>query len=224
MRVGIFGGTFNPIHLGHLRLAELARERCALDQVLFLPAADPPHKAVAGEASFADRMAMVGAAISDHPAFVLSDLESQRPGKSYSVQTLEILRQNHPDDELYFLIGMDSFRDIASWWDYRRLFTLAHLVVVPRPGVAFLQAPERMVPVAMMGEFCYDAGQQTLLHRSGMQVILLTEDCLDISSTAIRQRLAEGRSVRYLLPSAVTDYISIHGLYRAPKGHNHLAV
>lgn len=217
MRTGVFGGTFNPIHLGHLRLAELARERCSLDRVLFLPAADPPHKAVAGEASFAHRLAMVAAAIADNPAFVLSDLEGQRPGKSYSVQTLEILRQSHPDDELYFLIGMDSFRDIATWWEYRRLFTLAHLVVVPRPGVVFPQAPQEMVPVAMAGEFCYDAAQRSLLHCSGMQVILLAEDCLDISSTVIRQRLAEGRSIRYLLPSTVTDYISIHGLYRGPE-------
>lgn len=217
MRTGIFGGTFNPIHLGHLRLAEMARERCALDQILFLPAADPPHKAVAGEASFAHRMAMVAAAIADHPAFALSDLEGQRPGKSYSVETLEILRKNHPDDELYFLVGMDSFRDIASWHDYRRLFTLAHLVVVPRPGVAFPRTPEQMVPVAMAGEFCYDAAQQWLLHQSGMRVIPLADDCLDISSTSIRQYLAAGRSVRYLLPSAVTDYISIHGLYRGQE-------
>lgn len=217
MRTGVFGGTFNPIHLGHLRLAELARERCALDQVLFLPAAAPPHKAVAGEASFADRMDMVAAAIVDHPAFVLSDLEGQRPGKSYSVETLKILRESRPDDELYFLIGMDSFRDIASWRDYRQLFTLAHLVVVPRPGVAFSQPPERMVPVAMAGEFCYDAAQHSLLHQSGMRVVLLAEDCLDISSTAIRSHLAAGRSVRYLLPSAVSEYISIHGLYRGPE-------
>ncbi len=135
MRTGILGGTFNPIHLAHLRIAEEVREACALDRVLFIPAADPPHKPVAENVSFAQRLAMVRAAIADNPAFAVSDLEAQRTGKSYSVQTLELLRAEAPAAAFFFIIGMDSFRDLPLWKDYRRLFALTNLVVIGRPGL-----------------------------------------------------------------------------------------
>lgn len=216
-RLGIFGGSFNPIHLAHLRIAEEARERCKLEQVLFLPAAQPPHKLLTTEfPSFADRLAMVQAAISDNPAFVASDLEAQRSGKSYSVQTLELLRDLYPGRELYFIIGMDSFRDLPTWWEYRRIFALTHLVVLRRPGVAEDELRE-LLPVAIRAEFCYDSVAKTLLHRSGTRVIPLEETYLDISSTGIRALLAAGRSVRYLLPSSVADYIDQHSLYRGSE-------
>ena len=118
MRTGIFGGTFNPIHLAHLRIAEEAREACGLDRVLFLPAALPPHKQSATDTPFKHRLAMVAAAVADHPGFIASDLEAQRTGASYSVDTLEALQQLYPDDSLYFIIGLDSFCDIASWKNY----------------------------------------------------------------------------------------------------------
>lgn len=216
-RLGIFGGTFNPVHLAHLRLAEEARERCGLDRVLFLPAAEPPHKALTGlTPSFAERCAMVALAIADHPAFALSELEAQHPGKNYSVLTLERLRLLHPGSEFYFLIGMDSFRDLSSWWEYRRLFGLTHLVVTRRPGVGDddLRA---LLPVAIRSEFCYDSTAKMLVHASGMRIIPLEETYLDISSTGIRNLLAGGRSVRYLIPAPVADYIEQHGLYRGPE-------
>lgn len=216
-RLGIFGGSFNPIHLAHLRLAEEARECCALDQVLFLPTAYSPHKPLTAELpSFAHRLAMVRAAISDNPAFVASDLEAQRPGKNYSVQTLELLRELYPGRELFFIIGMDSFRDLPTWWEYRRIFELTHLVVTRRPGVGDDDLRE-FLPVAIRPEFCYDSVAKTLLHRSGTRVIPLEETYLDISSTGIRALLAAGRSVRYLLPLPVADYIAQHGLYRGSE-------
>ncbi len=216
MRTGIFGGTFNPIHLAHLRIAEEVRERCALDRVLFIPAATPPHKSVAQEVPFADRMAMVLAAIQDNPAFETSDLEAQRPGKSYSVHTLEILRRERPSEELFFIMGMDSFLDLPSWKDFQRIFDLAHLVVTTRPGYPESR-PESRVPVAMAGDFCYDYAAEKLLHKSGKSVFFL-EVRFDISSTEIRKRVAGERSIRYLVPKAVEDYIRANGLYQNRKG------
>jgi len=217
MRIGILGGTFNPIHIAHLRIAEEVREACRLDRVLFLPAASPPHKAVEESVSFAHRFAMVEAAISGNPAFAVSDMEARREGKSYSVTTLEILRRARPKDALFFIVGQDSFRDIATWKDYRSLFELAHLVVVSRPGVA-QGAPQELVPVAIAEEFCYDSPAKKLRHKSGMSVIFREETFLDISSTRIRGLVAEGRSIRYLVPPAVEEYILLHGLYRGRKG------
>ena len=216
MKTGILGGTFNPIHLAHLRIAEEVREFCALDRVLFIPAAVPPHKAVAEDVPFAARLAMVQAAIGDHPAFSASDLEGRRQEKSYSVRTLELLRQENPEDDFFFIIGMDSFRDLHLWKEYRRLFELTHLVVAARPGVA-AEDPRKLLPVAIQGEFCYDEALRSLLHRSGTAVIFLKETRLDISSTRIRLLVGEGRSIRYLAPPAVEEYIAAHGLYRRPE-------
>lgn len=213
-QLGVFGGAFNPIHLAHLRLAEEAREHCGLDQVLFLPTADPPHKTLPDDSpSFAQRLAMVAVAIVGNPAFRVSDLEGSLPGKNYSVKVLERLHALHPDSDFFFLIGMDSFRDLATWYDYRRLFALTNLVVTRRPGVERDELLA-LLPVAIRPEFCYDSGGKILRHVSGNRVIFLEETYLDISSTYIRQLLSGGRSVRYLLPTPVADYIEQHALYR----------
>jgi nicotinate-nucleotide adenylyltransferase len=217
MKTGILGGTFNPIHLAHLRIAEEVREACALDEVLFIPAASPPHKAVAGDIQFAHRLAMVAAAIADNPAFRVSDLEARRSGKSFSVDTLELLRHGDPAGERYFIVGLDSFRDIATWKEFVRLFELAHLVVTARPGVE-LPDPLTALPVAVQGDFCYDNQLKKLRHRSGNTVIFLEETRLDISSTLIRGKVAAGESIRYLVPPAVAAYIDDHGLYRNTAG------
>ena len=213
MKTGILGGTFNPIHLAHLRIAEQAQQSFRLDRVLFIPAADPPHKAIAGEVSFAHRLAMVERAIRDYPAFEASDLETRRSGKSFSVDTLEILQQQDPAGERFFIIGLDSYCEIASWKDFARLFSLCHLVVTTRPGVA-IENPLEPLPVAIRGDFCYDSSTGKILHKSGNYVFFLSETRIDISSTQVRQRLIEGQSIRRLVPAAVADYIEEHGLYR----------
>ncbi|MFA5515462.1 MAG: nicotinate-nucleotide adenylyltransferase [Desulfuromonadales bacterium] len=215
MRTGIFGGTFNPIHLAHLRLAEEVREACALERVLFIPAATPPHKTVAENVSFTQRLTMVRAAVAGNPAFFASDLEAQRTGKSYSVQTLEILRRQAPGDDFFFIIGMDSFRDLPLWKDYRRLFDLTNLVVVGRPGLETVE-PRQFLPVAIQGEFCYDEPLK-FRHSSGTSVHFLKAKGLDISSTGIRRLVTEGRSIRYLVPPAVEEIIMKHGLYQRPE-------
>lgn len=216
MKIGILGGTFNPIHLAHLRIAEEVREACALDRVLFVPAADPPHKDVAEVVSFARRLAMVEAAIADHLHFQASDLEGRRCGKSYSVDTLEILTHEHPENSYYFIMGLDSFRDLTSWHEWQRLFWLAHLVVVSRPGVA-LEAPLELLPVAIRDQFCYDCQPGLLRHRSGKTVLFLTETYLDISSTRLREMVAAQQSIRYLVPPGVEAYIEQHALYKGQE-------
>ncbi len=216
MRIGLLGGTFNPIHLAHLRIAEEVREACGLDRVLFIPAALPPHKDVAEDVSFAHRLAMAELAVADNPHFRVSDLEGRREGKSYSVHTLEILRRENPAAEYFFIVGMDSFREITSWKEYRRLFELAHIVVADRPGSPG-GAPLDLLPVAIRDDFCYDVAAKTLRHRAGTSVIFLEETRLDISSTRIRRLVAAGRSIRYLVPAAVEEYILRHGFYRAQE-------
>jgi len=213
MKTGILGGTFNPIHLAHLRIAEEVRLACGLDRVLFMPAATPPHKPLADDISFAHRYAMVAAAVADNPSFSACDLEAQRPGKSYSVATLEILHRQFPADEFYFIIGMDSYRAIDTWKDYSRLFELTNLVVAARPGHAGGD-PLALLPVVIRGQFCYDGPSNILRHCSGNRVVLLKETFLDISSTRIRRQVAEQGSIRYLVPAVVEDYIRRHDLYR----------
>jgi nicotinate-nucleotide adenylyltransferase len=213
MKTGILGGTFNPIHLAHLHIAEEVQQACDLDRLLFVPAAEPPHKDVAGQVSFTHRLAMVEAAIRDYPKFQASDLETRRSGKSFSVDTLEILRKQDPHGELYFIVGLDSYRDIASWKDFKRIFCLCHLVVLTRPGVQ-LSDPLEPLPVAAREDFCYDGEVGKIRHKSGNNLIFLKETYLDISSTEIRHMLAQGQSVRHLVAPAVADYIQEHGLYQ----------
>lgn len=215
MKIGILGGTFNPIHNAHLRIAEEVREACHLDQVLFIPASTPPHKDVAEATPFADRLAMVEAAIAEHPEFAVSAIEAERPGKSFSVDTLEILRRENPANHYYFIIGLDSYRDITSWKDYKRLFELAHLVVITRPGVEVQNRLEAL-PVAVQQEFCYASDTGEIRHRSGTSLIFLSGTWLDISSTRIREMVAAGEAINTLAPPAVVQYITSHGLYRRP--------
>lgn len=213
MKIGILGGTFNPVHLAHLRIAEEVREACGLDRVLFLVADTPPHKPVAGDVPFVTRLAMVEAAIADHPAFAACAIEHEHPGPNYTVDTLQRLRERHPRDSFYFIIGFDSFRELPSWKDYTRIPELTHLVVVHRPGAETAE-PMRLLPVAVQKQFCYSCSPEKWRHQSGNWLIFLRETRLDISSTAIRRLVAERRSIRYLVPDPVIALIAREGLYR----------
>ncbi|MCD6526459.1 MAG: nicotinate-nucleotide adenylyltransferase [Desulfuromonas sp.] len=212
MKTGIIGGTFNPIHNGHLLIAQELLAAFQLDRVLFIPAASPPHKSDANLPPFAQRMEMVTRAIADRPAFQPCDIESRRSGKSYSVHTLEQLQQLYPDDEFYFLIGMDSLHTLHSWHEYRRLFELCHLVVARRPG-SETPASAEALPVAIRPEFCYDSVLKTFCHQSGHHLYFLEETFIDISSTEIRRNIEQNRPIDTLVPTAVNDYIQAHHLY-----------
>jgi nicotinate-nucleotide adenylyltransferase len=189
----MFGGTFDPIHLGHLLLAEIARESLALERVVFVPARIPPHKgSVPTPAEHRFRMAEL--ATRDNPHFEVSDLELRRDGPSYTVETLRELRELSPrPTELYLLMGADSARDLRSWKDHRTLLEEATLVVLPRRGVAPEELPEEVAARAT----------------------LLASPLIEISSSEIRRLVRERRSIRYRVPESVEQYIRSEGLYRS---------
>lgn len=211
MRVGLLGGTFDPIHLAHLRCAEEAREALRLDRVLFIPSARPPHKR-GGVIAAEHRLAMVRLALRGNPAFRVSRVEIERDGPSFLVDTLRILRARLRGDRLVFLLGADALGEIDTWREWRSLFALADLAVFQRPprAAAHLRA---IVPVAARGDFCYQSDGRNAVHSSGNRITLLKQTALDISSSAIRQRVARGQSIRYLVPGPVERYIREHRLY-----------
>ncbi|CAH2032703.1 nicotinate-nucleotide adenylyltransferase [Trichlorobacter ammonificans] len=213
MKLGLLGGTFNPVHLAHLRIAEEAREGAGLDQVLFIPAADPPHKPLAGDIPFRQRREMVQLAIAGNPLFGISDIEARRGGKSYTVETLAALREEQPGNELHFIIGGDSFLELGLWHRYAEIFELASLVVIGRPGREIAD-PLQQLPEAVRGRFSRESADQ-LRHSCGTVIRFVAGTQLDISSSRLRELLAAGRSIRYLVPPGVENYIAQKGLYRS---------
>lgn len=196
MRLGLFGGTFDPIHLGHLILAEACREACGLDRVWFVVAGTPPHKR--GERTpVADRLEMARIATAGNPAFEVSEIEAHDPGPHYSYATLEAIHRERPEDELFFLIGADSLVDLPHWRRPERVAELATIVVVGRPGID----PPEVMP---------DLGPMAL------PIVWAEAPAIGIASTDLRHRLAEGRSIRYQVPRGVEAYIAANGLYRGP--------
>ena len=212
-RTAVFGGSFNPIHYGHLLLADEILEQLALDRVLFVPAGSPPHKPVGSLAPAADRHAMVVLATADHPGFAVSDLELTRPGPSYTVDTLETLARG--GDELYLLVGSETFLDLLSWRAPQRVAALARLVVVPRTGSAFdpESAAARKVLQAIGAERFVHAGAAP---PPPATVVLARVTSLPVSSSDLRRRAREGRSLAYRLPEAVIAYIRAGRLYGGP--------
>lgn len=196
-RLGVFGGTFDPPHLGHLALAEWAREELALDQVLFVPAATPPHKRGA-RTPVAERLAMVRAAVRGNHAFKVSTLELRRAGPSYTVDTLRALAARHPGAELWLLVGADMYATMHTWHEIGALARIAHVAVALRPGSA------RPRPAAWS--------------RGGLGVRGLANPGLEISSSGVRARARARRSLRYLVPDAVAHHIARRGLYAARAG------
>jgi len=211
-RIGVFGGTFNPIHFGHLRSAEEVREEQHLDRVLFVPSNTPPHKGRAELAPAEHRFAMVRRAIAGNPAFRASRIEIDRPGRSFSVETLQALQQRHRRAHLSFILGLDAYQEIATWKDFRTLFRLCDIVVTSRPPqrTIDLQAP---IPVVARGDFCYGHSTEELIHQSGNRVVFQRISDLEISATQLRRLFRSGRSVRFLVPTAIERYVARHQLY-----------
>ncbi len=190
MKIGVFGGTFNPVHLGHLLVVADATEQVGLDQVKFIPAATPPHKKTDRLAAGRHRLAMLRLAIRGQRQFEVDTLELRRGGRSYSVDTLTALKRRQPDADFYFIIGADSLPELHRWRAIKRLSQLCQFIVVARPGYALRPPRVTVVWQAVTGHVC------------------------DISSTEIRARIASGRPIRYLVPDMVRHYIYQHGLYR----------
>ena len=211
-KTGLMGGSFNPIHNAHLQIAESARIAFSLDRVLFIPAADPPHKTLAGDVPFDVRCRMVELAIKGHEAFELSTIEGERSGKSYSIDTIRAFNKRFPTDELFFIIGGDSFREIGLWHAYSAIFASCSIIVVERPGHEIID-PSGTLPVPIKGDFRHDKEGHRLIHYSGHSVYFLKGTPKEISSTEIRRLAASGDSITHLVPSDVAAYISQQRIY-----------
>ncbi len=209
-RLGILGGTFDPVHHGHLRLAEEVSDQLGLDRVLLIPTAVPPHRALPGVAA-ADRLEMTRRAVEGNSRLQVDDRELRRAGPSFTVDTLLELRQEVPaSTALCLLMGADAFLLLNTWSRWRLLFELAHVVIARRPGAPF---DTRHLPDELAAE--YQKRQKSDPGSEPAGAVLLCEITpLDIAATAIRRKLARGESVRYLLPGSVLDYIQDHNLYR----------
>lgn len=194
--LGIFGGTFDPPHLGHLILAQRALDTLGLERVLFVPAADPPHKRARVVTPAAHRVAMLELALAGNPHFELSRVDLDRPGPHYTADMLSLMHDQFPEAALYFLVGADSLADLLTWRDPARIVARARLGVMQRPCVALDLAP-------------LEAGLPGLTER----VTFIEGPLIDISATEIRDCLRAGHSIRYQVPDAVADYIDAHRLY-----------
>jgi nicotinate-nucleotide adenylyltransferase len=192
MRVGLYGGTFDPIHLGHLRAAETVREELGLDLVAFLPSAVPPHRG-APLSPADERLAMARLATAPYPAFAAWDVELRRVGPSYTVETVVTLLAERPGDAFVLVVGADTWPEMTSWREPERLFSLVEVAVVDRPGYPSTE-PRPPFP-----------GARGVRRVGG--------PTLGVSATAVRERVHEGRSVRFLVPDAVAGYIAERGLY-----------
>ena len=212
MRLGILGGTFDPIHLGHLRLAEEVGEGFNLNTVYLLPAASPPHKGRKSVTPFHHRFEMTKLGVEGSPLLVAFDLEARRQGLSYSIETLKEFHRLFPSNpELFFILGTDAFQEIETWKHYQELFNYAHFVVVQRPGIPARKMEERLFS---LGVPFRKEEENRFIGPSGLTVIYLEATLLDISSTGIREKAAAGKSIRYLVPESVRCYIVEYGLYR----------
>lgn len=198
MRLGIFGGTFDPVHYGHLLLAEQCREQCDLDEVWLIPAGIPPHKAENSVSAGKDRTEMLNLAIAGHEHLRVSERELERPGASYTYQTLEQLSAEDPARELFLIIGADSLRDLPMWREPQRILELANLAVVNRGDQ----------PAPSLDDLRTALGESAVKRTS-----VVTIPGVGFSSSDIRERVAAGKSIRYMTPRAVECYIQAHGLY-----------
>lgn len=204
MRIGVFGGTFDPIHIGHLIMADAVADALPLDRLLFVPAQRSPFKPDQPVASDADRLAMLAAAIAGEDRFAVDRVDLDRPAPSYTVDTLTLLARAHPDAHLTLVVGLDSFLDLPRWHDPVGIAALAHLAVVDRPGYAASDAERDVLLTAATATLPALAGRWTLVEAP----------LIDVSATDVRRRAAAGRSIRWRVPDTVAAYIAAHGLYR----------
>ena len=197
-KYGIFGGSFNPIHYGHLMICEYIKEEMGLDKVIFIPTGNPPHKEL--ELSAEDRYEMVRLAISPNPDFEISDIETTRVKKSYTVDTIRELKKIYKEEKLYFLIGLDSLFQLKTWMKIGDLSQEIEFVVALRPG--YLDKEEVNKEIDFLRE------------NFGTKINLIKTPLYEISSTDLRDRIREGESLRYLIPKKVLDYIEESGFYK----------
>jgi nicotinate-nucleotide adenylyltransferase len=217
LRFGILGGTFDPIHLGHCRLAEETGEDLQLEKVFLIPAAAPPHKERQPITSFQHRLEMTRIAVQGSSVLEALDLEGRRQGLSYSIETLRELHEGFkPDPEIFFILGMDAFLEIDTWKEYTKLFDYAHFVVIDRPGFGLEGLKSFLLSLGVGFRQEREAGP--FVAPSGYTVTGRKATLMDISSTMIREKAFAGQSFRFLVPEAVRSYITENGLYGVHGG------
>ncbi|SPJ15174.1 putative nicotinate-nucleotide adenylyltransferase [Syntrophobacter sp. SbD2] len=220
LRLGVFGGTFDPVHLGHLRAAQEALDILGLDEMLFVPVAVAPHKPARQILLFENRWRMLQLALAGNARFRLSDLEKRMPGKSYTVHSLKQLREENPGAELFFLVGSDAFFEMDTWYEFKGIFRLAGIVVLCRSECCeneILQFVSKRVSEL----YRIVPENREIRHPVLCSVYSIANTRMDISSTRIRELASEGRSVRYLVPDNVWSYIAENGLYPKALGRPH---
>jgi nicotinate-nucleotide adenylyltransferase len=212
MRIGLLGGSFNPIHFGHLRAAEEVREALALDLVYFVPAAVPPHKSAQGLAPPEHRLAMVRLATKGNRHFMVSDVEIRRAGRSYTIDTVRhFLSTLRAPSTLFLMMGSDAFADLETWRECDELVRLSSIVVHARQPANGNEPPR--ISLAALKRFGYIEKDDHYVHPGGQTLSFLATTIFPVSATLIRDKLHHQRSVRYLMPGDVVDYIQRHGLY-----------
>jgi nicotinate-nucleotide adenylyltransferase len=212
--VALFGGTFDPVHAGHIAVAQAAQRRFHLDVIHFVPSSHPPHKPMRELAPFAHRYAMVSLACSGHPGFVPSLAEAPADGAShvfYSIDTVRRFRREHPDDHLYFIVGADQFLELPTWRNYETLLDSCDFIVASRPGFR-LDALRLVIPPEKLGRAAAQSPQKIALRKS--TVYLLTTVASHVSSTEVRVRRERNQSIHGLVPARVEAYILGQALYR----------
>ena len=212
-RIGLFGGTFDPIHFGHLRAAEEIKHILDLDKILFIPTATPPHKENSNISLAQDRLEMIRLAIEGNKYFDISvfELHSDRP--SYTINTLEHFNQNEKDAELYFIVGNELFNEIETWKDYKRLFELSNFAVITRPG--FSELDSSRIPLALKDDFRYHNIIDNVISftNNKKEIVFIEIKGIEISSTDIRGFVKSNQSIKYLVPYKVENYIRSQKLY-----------
>lgn len=201
MRIGLYGGSFNPVHAGHLIVSRAVAETMHLDKVILIPAAIPPHRLLKDLAPAAHRLAMLRLAVAGETLFGVSDIEIRRAGPSYTVDTVQDYRNLNPSDDLFWLVGADSLIELPNWYQVDRLVESCQVVTAARPGYDDIDIGKLMTRFAP---------EQV----ARLQAHILPTPRIDISASDIRCRLAAGLSIRYLVPEPVAEYIAKHGLYR----------
>jgi nicotinate-nucleotide adenylyltransferase len=221
MRIGLFGGTFNPVHFGHLRAALEVRENFDLDEVILIPAALPPHKIPVELADAADRMQMLNLALEDVSGLRLSDVEIKRSGPSYTIDTVQYLRQVLPDQSrIYLIVGIDAFLEIDTWKSYNELLEQIPFIVISRPNTESCSAEigwqylEDYVKSKISEEYAFSESRNCFRANNKKPICVYEATGLDISSTRIRNLISRGRSTRFLVPRKVADFIQSKGLYK----------
>jgi nicotinate-nucleotide adenylyltransferase len=216
-RIGLFGGTFNPIHLGHLRAAEEVREALALDRIVFIPSRIPPHKqkdAINPIASPDQRLHWVEQAIALHEDFSIDRIEIDREGPSYLVDTLTAMRDRDPDAAIpVFIVGEDAFAEMGEWREPERIFTLADFAVMTRPPGQLCDLEERIPKIAKAAFDFEEDGRRARHNRAGTQIELVPITALDISSSKVREACRQRHSIRFLIPESIREAIEESGEY-----------